>query len=298
MNSLIVLLAASSVGVDYGWQPNQDGEIEYIIQIEPLLLDSLRAGTDITSRIDPRVHGVRRFRIRVGNEPPPRYGATPPPTEPGNQPPEKVADGAGTTSRNAVGVDANIPSVDAGEVRTEQPINAKLQPPPLISPDRLNTGGGAFSFEPGGQDSAAEQGGSGNRSYVPLKDAPTDSGLGSPVPDPDGATWQPSLEVDSHLDPQPRKLEPAPTSEPLASQQASYNKVLMEQGGTEVPSPSDISIPPEEEPSRPWKTLVLTCLLLFASIGLNVYLGWIARGIYVRYRTLTLEAHGQQTATT
>ena len=40
----------------------------------------------------------------------------------------------------------------------------------------------------------------------------------------------------------------------------------------------------------PWMPLVLTMFLLFASIGGNVYLGWIARNFYLRCRALTREA--------
>ena len=35
MHGLALLLAAASVGVDYGWQPGPDGALEYIIQLDP-----------------------------------------------------------------------------------------------------------------------------------------------------------------------------------------------------------------------------------------------------------------------
>ena len=40
---------------------------------------------------------------------------------------------------------------------------------------------------------------------------------------------------------------------------------------------------------KPWLPLTFTAMLLFASVGLNFYLGWIANGIYVRYRALLME---------
>ena len=47
----IVLFALAAVGVDYGWQPTADGNLEYIIQIEPELLAAMDEGTPITSEV-------------------------------------------------------------------------------------------------------------------------------------------------------------------------------------------------------------------------------------------------------
>ena len=66
MNSALVLIAMSVVGVDYGWEVTANGEQEYIIQLEPELLNRLRDGEVVTSAILPEVKGVRKFRIQVG----------------------------------------------------------------------------------------------------------------------------------------------------------------------------------------------------------------------------------------
>jgi len=68
MNALAWILAATtaSAGVDYGCQQTPDGQLEYIIQIEPSLMEALKSGQEITSEIPPHLAGVRRFRIRVG----------------------------------------------------------------------------------------------------------------------------------------------------------------------------------------------------------------------------------------
>ena len=80
MSGFALLVATAVVGVDYGWQPDAEGQLEYIIQIEPVTLIALRGDRDIVSQIDPYVQNVRRFRIRVGTEPVPRRGL--PPREP------------------------------------------------------------------------------------------------------------------------------------------------------------------------------------------------------------------------
>ncbi|MCO6457980.1 MAG: hypothetical protein J5I93_21970 [Pirellulaceae bacterium] len=92
MNAVALLLAVATVGVDYGWQRAEDGELEYIIQIEPELLETLRdEGVEIVSRIHPQARDIKRLRIRVGNSQLPKeisdliinntpgYGASGPP---------------------------------------------------------------------------------------------------------------------------------------------------------------------------------------------------------------------------
>jgi len=74
MNGVALLMAAAVLGVDYGWQPTTDGQLEYIVQIEPVTLVALRGGQELISQIDPFVRNVRRFRIRVGTEMVPRRG--------------------------------------------------------------------------------------------------------------------------------------------------------------------------------------------------------------------------------
>lgn len=72
--SSLILLAAAALGVDYGWQPNPGGGFEYIIQIEPELLDALRAGESLRSDLPPFMRDVRSYRIQVGRGEVPREG--------------------------------------------------------------------------------------------------------------------------------------------------------------------------------------------------------------------------------
>ena len=69
MNGFALVLAASTLGIDVGWQPTDDGRLEYIIQIEPELLEAFKNGElEITSDIDPGVDRVHAFRVIVGND--------------------------------------------------------------------------------------------------------------------------------------------------------------------------------------------------------------------------------------
>ena len=92
MTGLALLLAASAMGVDYGWRPHEEGGVEYIIQIEPEVFASLQAGGDIISEIHPDAGDVRRFRIRVGRGTLPREEAQAATADDGPLPPAPPGD--------------------------------------------------------------------------------------------------------------------------------------------------------------------------------------------------------------
>jgi hypothetical protein len=70
MDAALVLLYLVAAGVNYGWQPteNADGGYEYIIQVEPELLDMLASGESvpIESNVPPEVAPIRKVRVVVG----------------------------------------------------------------------------------------------------------------------------------------------------------------------------------------------------------------------------------------
>jgi len=118
------ILAAATLGLDVGWQPLPDGGFEYIIQIEPETLESLKNGEDLRSEIPPFLRGVRSYRITVGNAPLPHEGEPPPVTVPG-------PDDAATDTSSAIGT-------------TAMKVQASSQPPynygqPNYTPGRAPT---------------------------------------------------------------------------------------------------------------------------------------------------------------
>lgn len=72
MNAFALLVVTATLGVDYGWHRGNDGEWEYIIQIEPALVDTLSKGQALVSQMPPELRGVRRFRIQIGQGEVPR----------------------------------------------------------------------------------------------------------------------------------------------------------------------------------------------------------------------------------
>ena len=66
MNGLIVFVATAALGVEFGYQPATDGGLEYIVQVEPELIESMEEGLEITSDIPPEASNVSRIRVRIG----------------------------------------------------------------------------------------------------------------------------------------------------------------------------------------------------------------------------------------
>ncbi|MHB8953357.1 MAG: hypothetical protein ACYC4U_10345 [Pirellulaceae bacterium] len=133
MNGIAVLLSLAAVGVDYGWQPGVDGQLEYIIQIEPTLLGSLESGREIVSEIHPEARGVRRIRIRVGTAALPKVSGVPAGTSPTRRSTSDTDPGntlrENTPARSVVSDgDTALPSSSA---LTTSGI-LRLPPPPLL----------------------------------------------------------------------------------------------------------------------------------------------------------------------
>jgi hypothetical protein len=62
----IACIAAAVLGIDVGWQPLPDGGLEYIIQIEPDMLEAIASGEPIRSDLPSYVRDVRAYQIVVG----------------------------------------------------------------------------------------------------------------------------------------------------------------------------------------------------------------------------------------
>ena len=115
----ITLLLIAAIGVDVGWKPTENGELEYIIQIAPEQLQALKTGDVIEVGVRPMLRSVRRYRIVVGTDPLPRQSARP------------------TTENGALEADASKPaSVLTGAVEQNQSDSAQLQLPDPPVPQR------------------------------------------------------------------------------------------------------------------------------------------------------------------
>ena len=93
--------------------------------------------------------------------------------------------------------------------------------------------------------------------------------------EPDLSDGRPIAPSQAASQPVPRTLPQEPAGRPISAEKAAF----VEQAGAPqqaATKPADAQQPPPEEPARPWIVLALVALGLFASLGGNVYLGWIA----------------------
>jgi hypothetical protein len=65
MNGISLLLLWASLGVVYSWRTGVDGQQEYVLQIEPEILQSLAAGEEIYSDVPADAGSVQRLSIIV-----------------------------------------------------------------------------------------------------------------------------------------------------------------------------------------------------------------------------------------
>ena len=77
MFGTVLLVATATMAIDIGWEPNAQGNIEYIIQIEPEAIPSMKNGTPIFYNLPAEHRGVHSFRFQVGREKLPRTGDFP-----------------------------------------------------------------------------------------------------------------------------------------------------------------------------------------------------------------------------
>ena len=102
MTSMAILVALTALGVESGYEPATDGQLEYIVQIEPQLVAGLAKGKDITSEL-PRGLAVRHFRVTIGT----------------GKLPKQAADNRSTRNRFPTSgqAPAEVPGVETQDVR-------------------------------------------------------------------------------------------------------------------------------------------------------------------------------------
>ncbi len=64
MNGLAVMLCVSVLGVQQTWRTTQEGQLEYVLQVEPTFLASLEQGESITSNLPATAKEVHRLCLR------------------------------------------------------------------------------------------------------------------------------------------------------------------------------------------------------------------------------------------
>lgn len=244
MIGIIVCLSTAVVGVDFGWQPVAGGGIEYIIQIEPNMLERLKDGQDIFSDLPPRTRNIRGYRITVGTARLPHQGQ-PPPLDGGE--PESAP-----TTRSAGPQTAHL-------APDEAPLIDGPLPGPVLAP--------ALAYDPRTTDRK-------RRSSEP-----------TPLAEPHAAKrleMRPTGFDQEATTPVARKGGTPPhKTEAKAKPDAKANPDANAKPGATQPV-HDAGDEKTTQPTRP----SFTVLGLFASLGGNAFLLWVAAGQRSRYRAL------------
>lgn len=143
MNPLLILVAATAIGVEAGWEPLPEGGHRYTIQIEPELVRRLESGEDLVSEVPPQID-VRSFRITLGSgalaridgPPSPQATAqTEPPSEPA--PNDALAAPDGPAIDAAADNTAAVPASFDGAAADAQPLAAT--PPERAAEPQLHS---------------------------------------------------------------------------------------------------------------------------------------------------------------
>ncbi|HXT57884.1 MAG TPA: hypothetical protein VN699_04585 [Pirellulales bacterium] len=290
MTGLLACLSAAVLGVDYGWQPVAGGGIEYIIQIEPQMLDALKEGEDVSSALPPAARSIRRYRIVVGNAPLPHHGE-PLPIDAG-----KEGDAARETrsaEASPVRYDRFV-ETDAAAPKLSMPLESPYPrdyeatgiplPGPAHAAPFARSWPASVVAEPTAHDVAAESDETGS--------PPVDQ----PAVEPNGPSlWTAQAKPSTNFSPLRKSPDAPPVKRqpPAESTQArtvAVDKPSPGERKKEPLSPSD-QPPPKDEEHVSDQAGSAALVGLFASLGGNAFLIWVATGQRHRYRSLLRRSH-------
>jgi hypothetical protein len=261
MTTASLVLAASLAGVQWGYQPADGGGLEYIIHIEPELVSSL-TGDGITSEIKGDLQNVRRYRIVVSSESPPRIDLPAAPAEvpgPAIRPPSQEAK---PTFQPIPGKAADPP---------EPSLSLPLPPTDVARrPGELGSGA-TTEAPPWNQPKPATS--------APPFEQPKVEPPAVEAKSPPGDGRYPSMS-DRYQAPPILNADPASAELPVAPQ---LDEVDVFKPAT-PPAKAPDAVP--ADPARPWIPFALSLLALVGSLGANVYLVWTWLGTRRRYLDL------------
>ena len=122
----VICFCTAIVGIDVGWQPLQEGGMEYVIQLDPQTLEALKAGEPIESDIPPGAGDVRSFKFYLGTEKPRRIS---PPAKTMQSPKTSTVEGAPMPA-------PNLPEIqDGSAVKLPDQLAATSRSNKSLSPD-------------------------------------------------------------------------------------------------------------------------------------------------------------------
>jgi len=259
----ILSISAAARAVTFGWQELSDGGIEYLVQVEPDLLDSFHK-EGFASDIPSGLRDIRRIRIVVGlgqlphqgdvNGPPPAAAEQPAEHKAADVLPPLLPQGPpnGPTGNSQTSADGNIPETGSNDKRGSAVAEAArdfTQPLPF--------------FQSGSA-----------RNIHPMEATPGEAASGSA----DGSAGS------RHASPASAALE---TTERPRLEKGDRGFTA---GFAAAPDgQSDTA-----DAAKPWLPLMGALLCLFASLAANVYLIWTHIGVRAKYTSLVRAESARQ----
>ena len=304
MGGLIVCLAATLLVVDARCRALPDGGVQYVIQIEPQLLERLESGAieAVASHVPREINDIRAYQITIGTQ--------------------KLAENAPTAdSLTRISADDETQWVplptDGVECRVwiKPEILDEFQKPGRVIEGRIpddvekpslftiavGTKPSAASLpivtEPAATDSAVTE----PVAIDPVLTEPVDTQPPLPEPEAVAGTSEPAI---TKIEPSQPPLEPTPSgssAEPCVMEPPTDSKrISMVKPANHIEQPetkpdeqpqakADSNSPAKDQSAAPpewplWATLAL--LGLFASLAGNMFLLWILHDFRTRYREL------------
>ena len=258
MMGIIACISAAAVGVDYGWQPVAGGGIEYIIQIETQRLDRLKAGEDVFSDLPPYAGNIRGYRITVGTAKLPHQGQPPPSA----RDLQLATSSAGQTAEVSTPprLDGPLPGpVPGPRFIFDDPVADQAAPPPLRQPEAVKR----LATKPAGFEN----------------DEPSDAETGLKPHAPPNSIAAKTRDVGKQSHEVRRAAVPDRSSAKVKSSGPDDGAATTGDSDRQASASSGAA---PVQPARP----TLAVFGLFASLGVNAFLLWVASSQRTRYRAL------------
>lgn len=310
MSTLSIAVVIAAVGIDTGWQPLDDGRFEYILQLEPQVVESLRAGREVASDIPAGLRGARCYRLAVGGATLPRNGTPPAVTSaeafdvaalkaPAEQFGWQALEGGGFEC--ILQLDSKrLDALAAGdELRGELPAFLHDVRTYRIMLGTQSLPRAAIGVEAGPPSPSQE----GPPAAAPTPARANDRPSATPRRVNDSLIREASADVTPSLPSatsEDNKSNLPTSTQDGVSQTAGYVQSAMVNSSDppdEAGSPTSASPPPADViPQRlSWREPYTFALIgLFTSFGMNLYLGWVTWNVNHRYRTLRRQIVGDQ----
>jgi len=307
-------------GVSHGYQPDQQNQQQYYLQIDPTTLRTLSPGDEIHATLDPAAGRVARFVVSAGNQQLPRVAARPT-QSPGAPLPQSVAPLAGSKERSrfqnigdAPLAPINSPTATGGAARsgeyspfagTDSRQGASSWGTPSTEYPRQQSQPGSNYGGYGGNDPLANRGTQGTYP-LPLEAPVSDPRAGygtSPAGhagnfapsygtaplanEPPIATgYPPPAAAQQQQYPQSANRYDAQVADNRYANARTATAPLTPQGNAPLATtnfaPTAAPLPAVQD--KPWTPFLLSMVALFFSIGGNLYLAWTALEFHSRYR--------------